>query len=176
MKAFLLGLLPRILPEGVPFRLISHEGKQDLERSIPRKLRAWQNPEARFVVVRDQDSGDCVEIKRHLERLCADAGRADTLVRIVCHELEAWYLADLRALDQAFGTRLAAQQNRSKYRNPDRALVSPNRELKALVPGFGKVTGARALGPLVEVDNQRSPSFAHFVRGVRLLASRRAGA
>lgn len=39
MKVALEGLLPRILP-GENFRLIAHEGKQDLAKSIPRKLRA----------------------------------------------------------------------------------------------------------------------------------------
>jgi len=52
MKEFLRGLLPRILPAGCEFQLIPHEGKSDLEKSIPRKLRAWLEPEVRFVVVR----------------------------------------------------------------------------------------------------------------------------
>jgi hypothetical protein len=45
MQAFLAGFLPRILPDGVGFQLVPHEGKTDLERSIPRKLRGWRTPE-----------------------------------------------------------------------------------------------------------------------------------
>lgn len=38
-------LLPKILPEEVSFKIIKHEGKTDLKRSIPRKMRAYQNQE-----------------------------------------------------------------------------------------------------------------------------------
>ena len=51
----LKGLLPRLFPQ-MSFLCVSHEGKKDLERSIPRKLKAWQEPGVRFVVMRDQNS------------------------------------------------------------------------------------------------------------------------
>ena len=66
MKELLEVLLPRIIPETVTFKCIHHEGKQDLEKSIPRKLKAWKTA-GRFVIIRDQDSGDCVEIKNNLK-------------------------------------------------------------------------------------------------------------
>lgn len=50
MKAFLQGLLPRILPPHVGFKLIPHEGKSDLEKSLKIKLRGWRTPETRFIV------------------------------------------------------------------------------------------------------------------------------
>jgi hypothetical protein len=46
MKALLDVLLPRIIPENITFKCIPHEGKQDLEKSIPKKLKAW-NTEAK---------------------------------------------------------------------------------------------------------------------------------
>ncbi len=42
MRVLLNGLLPRLFP-GLPFKCVKHEGKTDLERSIPRKLRAWRS-------------------------------------------------------------------------------------------------------------------------------------
>jgi hypothetical protein len=39
-KILLEGLLPRFFPD-LSFLCIPHEGKQDLEKSFPRKLRAW---------------------------------------------------------------------------------------------------------------------------------------
>ncbi len=53
MKVLLDGLLPRLFPE-LPFFCVPHEGKRDLELSIPRKLRAWREPGARFAVIRDK--------------------------------------------------------------------------------------------------------------------------
>ena len=58
MKALLDGLLPRLFP-GLRFLCLSHEGSDDLERSIQRKLQAWREPGVRFAVVRDNDRGDC---------------------------------------------------------------------------------------------------------------------
>ena len=82
-------LVPGLVPDHVICRFVPHEGKSDLERSIPRKLRAWRTPGVRFVVVRDKDQGDCHVVKDKLLELCRKAGRPDTLVRIVCHHLEA---------------------------------------------------------------------------------------
>ena len=169
MKEFLQGLLPRIVPPGQEFLLIPHEGKRDLEASIPRKLAAWRDPHARFVIIRDQDSADCKVVKERLVAMCGRAKKA-ALVRIACHELEAWYVGDLRAVDRVFGTNLAVQQNKSRYRDPDR-LGSPSQELAKLLPGFAKVSAARKLGLVMDPENTRSRSFAVFVRGIRGLAS-----
>lgn len=54
MKALLAGLLPRLFPE-LRFICIAHEGKQDLDKSITRKLRGWREAGVRFVVLRDND-------------------------------------------------------------------------------------------------------------------------
>lgn len=166
MKELLAGLLPRVLPEHVTFELIPHNGKSDLDRSIPRKLRGWLKPKTRFVIVRDQDSADCTELKKRLVRLCQEAGRPDTLVRIVCREAESWYLADLQAVDSAWGTSHSGKQMKRMFRAPDH-VGSPSRELKRLVPEFEKVSGARTLGPLLDLENDRSTSFRHFIEGIR---------
>jgi hypothetical protein len=62
-QAMLESVLPRVLKDGIGFRLIPFQGKQDLEKQLIRKIRAYQNPEARFIVMRDQDSHpDCVQL------------------------------------------------------------------------------------------------------------------
>jgi hypothetical protein len=85
MKKTLEILLPRFLPKNVHCIYIVHEGKQDLDQSIPRKLKAkgW-NQEAKFVIVRDKDSADCLKLKKQLIEKCEQAGRTDILIRIVC--------------------------------------------------------------------------------------------
>lgn len=62
MKAFLLEFLPRLVPgwrHEEHFLLVPHEGKSDLDKSIPRKVKAWREPGVRFVIVRDNDGADC---------------------------------------------------------------------------------------------------------------------
>ena len=169
MAEMLNRLLPRLVA-GMNFLCVPHEGKSDLEASIPRKLRAWQEPGVRFLVVRDQDNGDCRAVKARLVELCAAGGRPETMVRIVCRELEAWYLADLAAVEQGLGvTGLARRQEERKFRRPE-SLGHPSRELKEIAPGFQKVSGAKAIAPHLDLRNARADSFRVFVEGVRRLA------
>lgn len=166
MKEFLERFLPRLSP-GLDFLCITHEGKQDLEKSIPRKLRAFQ--QELFVIVRDNDSADCLAIKARLQRICKREGQSDALIRIACQELEACYLGALTVLADVYARpQLAELGRKEKYRNPDR-LGSPSSELVKLVPEFRKLEGARRMGaamPLIESLN-RSKSFRVFVEGVR---------
>lgn len=169
MKVLLDGLLPRLLPN-VAFLCVPHEGKQDLEKSIPRKLRAWREPGVRFVVVRDNDGGDCRALKASLTEACRVSGREDTLVRIACQELEAWYLGDPDALADVYADEALRNLTRqARYRDPD-AVQQPGEALAALVPAFQKVSGARAMAPLLSQARNASRSFQVFVAGVRRLA------
>lgn len=169
MKALLDTLLPRLFP-GLPFLCVPHEGKQDLDRSIPRKLKAWREPGVHFVVVRDNDGQDCIALKRRLTGLCRDAGREDTLVRIACQELEAWYLGEPSALAAAFHhDDLRALGARARFRDPD-AVARPALELRTLVPGFQKVSGARRMAHHLTREHNRSRSFQAFIQGINGLA------
>ncbi len=165
MKTLLDGLLPRLMPE-LPFICIPHEGKQDLEKSIPRKLYAWREPGVRFVIVRDNDGGDCIALKHSLAALCAKAGRADSLVRIACQELEAWYFGEPAAMAQAFGNdKLNKVGNKAQYRNPDN-IQQPSREIARLVPEFQKISGARRIASFLSRDGNRSQSFQVMMDGI----------
>lgn len=170
-KEMLKGLLPRLLPENINPIYVVFEGKQDLEKRFHLQLRAWLAPDAIFVVMRDQDSGDCVVIKQNLVQKCINAGKPDTLVRIACHELESWYLGDLKAIEQAVGPNgLSAKQGKRKFRTPD-TMANPSEELKKLSPQYQKVSGSRAIGPLLDIDNNRSTSFNIFISGIRRLVT-----
>ncbi len=168
-KALLESLLPRILDGRIVVRAIAFEGKQDLEGQLERKLRSYANPNARFVVLRDQDGGDCSVIKADLVEKCRRSGRlSSTRVRIACHELESFYLADLSAVETALGiTGLKRQQNRAKFRNPDR-LCNPSKELTTLTRGqYQKVSGSRSFGNHLDPENPRSASFRNFIAAIR---------
>lgn len=169
-KAMLESFLPRILHTDIRLRFIPFEGKQDMERQMFKRLRSYLNPQARFIVLRDQDSApNCVALKVKLAERCQQAGQAEkTLVRIACKELEAFYLADLMAVEQALKlSKLARQQGSAKFRNPDR-LGSPSRELATLTRGeYQKVSGSRVIGRFLDPVNERSSSFKNLVNGIR---------
>lgn len=146
--------------------------KGDLEKSIPRKLRAWREPGVRFVVVRDNDRGDCVALKEYLRGLCADRPEEDCLIRIACQELEAWYLGEPDALADAFKKEsLRRIGSRARFRKPD-AVHFPARALSQLVPRYQKIAGARALANHLTRQRNRSPSFQAMMDGVERLGSR----
>lgn len=168
-REMLDGVLPKILPDGFTTQFVVFEGKQDLEKRLPIKLRAWQLPNTLFIVMRDQDSGDCVQIKNSLLEKCTNAGKPDALVRIACHELESFYLGDLAAVAQAIGPdNLAQHQRKAKYRDPDQ-LGSPSQELKRLAPAYQKVSGSRAIGTVLNIEQNHSHSFNALIHGVQRL-------
>lgn len=168
MKVLLDGLLPRLFP-GLPFLCVPHEGKQDLEKSIPRKLRAWSEPGVRFCVVCDNDGGDCQALKQALVALCREGGRDDTLVRIARQELEAWYFGAPDALAEAFANdQLRRLRRRARFRYPD-AIDKPSAALARLVPEFQKVSGARRMAGVLSRENS-SRSFQALMAGLDRLA------
>jgi len=165
MKKVLDILLPQILPENVSFRVIPHEGKGDLEKSIPIKLKAWNIPDTRFVIVHDQDANDCVELKQNLLNMCKPYGR-DVLIRIVCHELESWYFGDLQAVSKAYDKDLSALIKKRKFRIPDE-IMNPKFELYKLIPEHQQLSGAEMISKHMCIDDNISKSFQVFVSGVR---------
>lgn len=172
-QAMLEGLLPKLLPDETAVRYLVFEGKNDLEKQLSRKIKGYRNPEAQFIVLRDQDCApDCVAIKAKIASLCASAGRPDTLVRIACRELESFYLADLAAVEKGLElSGLAKRQGHRKFRSPD-YLGSPSKELATLTKGrYQKVSGSRAISPWLDPDNIRSDSFRNFVAGIRRIGA-----
>jgi hypothetical protein len=141
-----------------------------LEKSIPKKLRAWREPGVRFVVIRDNDGGDCHKLKDRLTKLCKECGRAETEVRIVCQELEAWYLGDLEALARAYKTgALSRIEDKSRYRDPD-SVTCPSAEIARLVPEFQKVSGARLIARCLSRHENKSRSFHVLINRIERIA------
>ena len=159
-KALLEKLVPRMVPAGttVSIRCVVFEEKQDC---------GYLRPNLHFFIMRDQDRGDCLEIKRDLRSICHLAERPGAVVRIACRELEAFYLGDLRAVEVALGLKDVAKKQRiAKFRDPDR-LQNPANELERLT-GFAyqKVAGSRAVGEHLDLTASRSRSFRHLVGSI----------
>ncbi|MDQ7073724.1 MAG: DUF4276 family protein [Gammaproteobacteria bacterium] len=166
-REMLKGVLKNTLPKEITPRFVVFQGKQDLEKRLPIRLRAWQQSNTLFVVIRDQDSGNCINIKQALKQKCSEAGQPNTLIRIACRELESFYLGDLKAVAHAFNLKnLAKQQNKSKFRDPDR-LGNPAEELKKMVPNYQKISGSRAIAPLLNITENRSNSFNALISGIQ---------
>lgn len=171
-KVMLESLLPRLLDGNIEVKLIAFEGKQDLEKQITKRIQGYLNLNARFMVLRDQDSEpDCKRLKDKLVGKCKSSGRGPhSLVRIACRELETFYLADLQAVENALDAPgISSKQQSKKFRRPD-YLVSPSHELKVLTnKKYEKISGSREIGKYLNVDNERSDSFRNLIEGIRTL-------
>ena len=174
MVELLRGVLPKVFPdwlENQHWLALPHQGKSDLEASVPRKLRAWNMPEDRFIIMRDNDGGDCRVHKARLIRLAAAKPADRVLVRIVCQELESWFLGDLAAVAEAYPS--AARNliaTHRKYPDPDR-MTNAAEELRRLTEIPGKVGRAKAISACLTVDANLSHSFNVFITGLKKLAS-----
>lgn len=169
MKTFLEGFLPRFMPD-LEFLCLTHEGKQDLEKSIPRKLRVFQKN--LVVIIRDNDGADCLAVKKKLSSICKKENRHDVLIRIACQTLEAWYLGAWDVLSDVYDyPKLAGLNRKAKYRDPDR-LSNPSSELCKLIPEFRKIDGARRMGQAMPIEKLKnhSKSFQVLIEGLNRLA------
>ena len=170
MEYLLNGILPRVLPSGIDFKVVPHQGKQHLQKSIPIKLRNWTEPNIRFIIVHDKDSWDCKVLKQELIDLSKQAGRADTLVRIACVEMEAWYFGDLEAVGQAFDKDISKYIRKGKYRIPD-SIQNPKAEIKKIIPNLQQISAAIEISSHMNIEKNTSHSFNVFLEGVLIVAN-----
>lgn len=171
MKFFLIDFLPRILPQNMKFEedyfIRVFNGKQDLKRNLPFKIKAYSNfqEKVKVFILHDQDSSDCRLLKNELLEICKKNGNCELMIRIVCKELESWYLGDLESIEKIYPKFNSIKyKNKSKFRNPDNLI--PSNELNNLNIGFQKLYASRQMGKIISIDENRSISFKQFLRGI----------
>ncbi len=143
---------------------ITHQGKSDLEASIPRKLKAWRQKDDVFVILRDQDQKDCILVKQSLQELCGNNHGHRVIIRVVCRELESWFLGDLNAVANAIGKpKLKDLQNKRLYRQPD-TITEASKRLSEITSIKGKVSRARMVAHQMNLIDNRSHSFQVFMK------------
>ncbi|MDR2470535.1 MAG: DUF4276 family protein [Treponema sp.] len=168
MKEALEIILPLILPREISFICIPHHGKSHLRKSIKSKLIGWKEPRVQFVIVHDQDSAKCIDVKDEISALAGEAKRPDTLIRIACRELESWFLGDFNAIEKGFHVNLASKRNMALFRDPDN-IPNAKQELRKLVPAYQQITGSRTIARYMNIETNTSHSFRVFIAGVRRL-------
>lgn len=167
-RVLLESLLPRLLPHTYLCRYVVFDGKQDLQKNLLVKLRGWRDHGTHFIVLHDQDANNCLTLKHELERICHVAKKQHTIVRIVCRELESWYLGDLVAVERGLSlSGIVERQFKQRYRNPD-ILDKPSFELRKLTKNkYQKISGSRAIAPHLSLDSNKSHSFNVFIKTLR---------
>jgi len=171
-------IVPQLLPEGVNFRVYTHQGKQDLEKALESTVpRISRMPGSHILITRDKDTADCRHLKNKLLKLIEEKCQCPYLVRIICHELECWYLGDLQAIKAAY-PRFAPDKhiNSSVFRNVDNIQNAPEKILN-IVPELNKreylpkLEFSRKVAAHLSVKRNTSTSFRHFVSAVKRLTA-----
>jgi len=168
MKEVLTIILPKIIPLTFTFQCIPHNGKSALKKSIPIKTKGWREPNVQFIIVHDKNSSDCKKLKEELYNLIDSSKRTNTLVRIVCTELESWFLGDLNAVEKGYNTNLSAYKAKALFRNPD-IILNAKQELRKLIPTYQPISGSNTISQFMDITKNNSHSFNVFVSGVKNL-------
>jgi len=149
--------------------ILKHQGSGDLKKSIATKIRSDPFAGSKFLILCDADGKDCKALKAELMQEVPPAKRANSLIRIVCQELEAWYLAQPKALLTAGA--LARQIPKAILNANVDAIPDPKRTFRRFAHEKGQIERARRIGPRLDVEVGKSSSFRHFVLGLRKLAA-----
>jgi hypothetical protein len=178
-------LLPQMLPKGVEFEIRSFQGKTDLIKQLPARLkgyRSWIPKDWRILVLCDRDQENCYALKEKLESLAVSSGFTtktshpdgffSVVNRIVIEELEAWLLGDPDAVVTAYPRVPKSFSRQRRYRSPD-DIVGAWEALEALLQskryhlgGLNKVEAARKISQHMNPRTNRSYSFNQFCEGV----------
>lgn len=159
MRAVLSDLIQRYFPgkrEHVDWRVVVYSGKSDLEKRFPITMRGWDWGRPTFIVMRDNDGGDCQTLKQRLVSLASPPGRSFR-VRIVCQELEGWLIGDPDAVRSAY-PRCRFTNDQARYRNPD-LLTNAAEELHKLTGDRTKEQRAGRIARHLDPGRNCSHSF-----------------
>lgn len=182
MEGFLRQVMPKILGERASFSIYVYQGKADLLRKLPGRLRAWAGwlPDShRIFVLLDRDDDDCHQLKQTLESVATGAGLKtrsncgsqpwQVVTRIAIEELEAWFFGEWSAVRQAYPRISARIPGQAAYRAPDsivggtwEAFERTLRKAGYFNQGLPKKEVADAVGRHLNPDANTSPSFAVF--------------
>jgi hypothetical protein len=179
MEAALESLLPKMLTRA-SFKVHSHQGKPDLLRELPRRLRgyaSWIPATWRIVIIVDRDDDDCTELKQALEAIARQAGlrtrsgargATDYVIvnRLAIEELEAWYFGDWQAVVAAYRRTSPTIPAKAGFRAPDaikggthEALLRLLQQAGYFTGGLRKIEAARAIAEHMVPSRNTSPSF-----------------
>lgn len=159
MNAALEGLMVTQFPhliQGLNWFLIDFNGKSDLEKRFPERMRKWNYGEPLFLILRDNDGSDCEKLKNRLVKLASPIDKPFK-VRVVCQELESWFLGDNQAVTEAYPS-ARFSNGVAKYREPDR-MTNASQVLGELTGDFSKVGRASAIAPHLDPTRNLSLSF-----------------
>ena len=184
-EAALIELVPRILadyPDQYEYDIFPFQGKTDLLRKIPTRLKAYpyRVDSWRVFILIDQDEQDCLSLKADLERIAHEAGlntratnpnQVQVINRIIVKELESWFFGDIPAIVAAYHRVDPHLSEHAAYRDPDAITGGAWERLERLLAyahpgGLEKIRAAAEIARHMDPPRNRSRSFQTFRRAL----------
>lgn len=154
-------------PEAAPPRT-----NRTLFAQLPATLRSYalKGNKVCIVVLVDQDDDDCVQLLADLKKMLASLNKRppNVLFRIAMEEIEAWYLADRKAITRAYPKPSFKGVPKSKTDLLDDPSDVLAKCLGEPLPCTGqmKAVWAEKIAPHLDLDKPKSPSLAKFIEGM----------
>ena len=182
----LKAILPKIVSSDVSRRFHVFQGKHNLLKQLPRRLKSYRLKipgDWRIVVLIDEDRENCHLLKSKLEQIARDEGFVtksgvvknldfQIVNRLAIEELEAWFFGDPKAVRKAYPNVSRTFHNRANFRNPD-AIAGGTHEalgrvLKRYYPKWlPKTVIAQNIASHMIPDQNTSKSFQVFLEGLK---------
>ena len=188
-EAALQIILPKLIDTSIhTFQILVHNGKEDLLKKLPGKLRGMQNMVQqgwRFLILIDRDNNDCHDLKQKLEKIATQSGlftknapdsngQFQVVNRILIEELESWFIGDARAIATAYPKVNINTLQHQRFANPDLLQGGTYEILERILQragyfqaGLAKIEAAREISNHMNVLENRSPSFNCFIQGIQ---------
>ena len=182
----LKAILPKIVSSDVSRRFHVFQGKHNLLKQLPRRLKSYRLKipgDWRIVVLIDEDRENCHLLKSKLEQIARDEGFVtksgvvknldfQIVNRLAIEELEAWFFGDPKAVRKAFPRVLKTFEHQAKYRNPDAIVGGTHEALGRLLKrhyrkGLTKTVVAQKIASHMEPNCNTSTGFQVFVEGLK---------
>jgi len=183
-RIVLYNILPLILPTDVCFEVYSFNGRGDLLKKLPSRLRAYRHDPLKsnkVVILMDRDSHNCRDVKSQLELIVEQSGLTSKRVnsdefqvvtRVVIEELEAWFFGDIAALNQGYPSIPITLAQKRGMQVADEISDPAGRLLRLLKKEYSDITKLPKLEVAQKVSSCMNPhmntsqSFNAFIDGV----------
>jgi hypothetical protein len=132
--------LPKVISESERFKIFAHGGRENLIQALKKTLPSVSRIDnAKILVTIDQDNHDCQSLKQKLEEIVKENCLCPYKIRIVCKELESWFLGDLDAISKAY-PRLKSEKyrNKSEMKNVDEIKKPSEKLIKMITEAYGR--------------------------------------
>ncbi len=169
--------LPKIFLDQKKFKIFAHGGRENLKQALRKTLpRISQIENAKILITIDQDKNDCKKLKQDLQKIFHEKCHCPYKIRIVCKELESWFLGDFNAISLAY-PKFKSEKYRHKtdIRYVDK-IDQPSKKLLKMITEIdgrkflSKGEMSEKISPHLNINQNTSPSFNQTIQAIKFLS------